>query len=283
MYVLYDASNACQAQTAMLFVRTERHREVSAVTERPLWGDIAAALRDQINSGEIKPGETLPSELELANRYSVSRDTVRRALNRLTQEGLLTPGRGRLGRQVRKSQPLTFFAHVSESRKRADERRAAGTDTWMSDVADQGRQGSQSITVAIDPASPEVAARLGLPEGEPVAVRRRVRAVDEVPHNLNDTYYPRDISAGTAIEIPVDIPQGVITLMADMGYVQVRYHDDLETRMPTPEEASELQIPPGVPVLVQYRTGYTAEDRPVKVTICVWPGDRTLLAYEVPA
>ena len=75
---------------------------------------------------------------------------------------------------------------------------------------------------------------------------------------------------------PTDVKQSTIVLMRDMGYVQVRRRDDLQTRAPTPEEAERLQVPPGVPVLVQHRTGSTTE-RPVKLIITMWPGDRTTL------
>lgn len=252
------------------------------VTERTLWGDVAAGLRDAIAKGTYKPGDTLPSEFELAEQHGVSRDTVRRALNRLTQEGLLTPGRGRLGRRVRKSKPLTFYATRSESQERVAERRVTGVDAWIADAADQGRTAGQSISVAMEEADPDVASRLDIAEGELVVVRRRLRTIDGEPHNLNDTYYPREIAEGTLIMHPADVAQGTIALMKDLGYEQVLYRDDLETRMPTPEEAERLAIPPGVPVLIQYRTGFTTE-RPVKLTITLWPGDRTNLVYEFPA
>ena len=255
---------------------------MSAVSEQALWEDVAAGIRNSLNSGEYKPGDTLPTEADLAGQYRVSRDTVRRALGKLTQQGLLTPGRGRLGRQVRTSRPLTFYAVRSEAADRMTERRAKGVDAWVADAADQGRRAAQEISVAIDQASPEVAARLDIAEGELVVVRRRLRTIDGAPHNLNDTYYPRDIAEGTPIMHPADVQQGTIALMRDLGYEQVQYRDDLETRMPTLDEAERLSIPPGVPVLVQHRTGYTTE-RPVKVTITVWPGDRTTLVYDFPA
>lgn len=252
------------------------------MAERTLWGDVAVRLRAAITTGEYKPGETLPSEFEIADNYGVSRDTVRRALNRLTQEGLLTPGRGRLGRQVRKNKPLTFHAVKSESASRVEERRPKGVDAWVADANEQGRTAAQSISVAMDEAGPEVSSRLEIPEGTLVVVRRRIRTIDGEPHNLNDTYYPREIAEGTPIMHPADVAQGTIALMEDLGYKQVWYRDDLETRMPTPDETDRLQIPPGVPVLVQYRSGYTTE-RPVKLTVTVWPGDRTNLVYEFPA
>lgn len=256
--------------------------EVSAVSEQALWEDVAAGLRSAITGGEYGPGATLPTEYELAGRYKVSRDTVRRALSRLTQEGLLTPGRGRLGRQVRTSKPIVFRMDRSESRERVDQRRASGTDAWVFDAREQGREGSQRISVAIEEADPEIASRLEVPDGTLVAVRRRLRTIDGEPHNIADTYYPRDISAGTAIEHPADVTQGVIALMRELGYEQVRHQYETEARMPTPDEAETLLIPPGVPVIVQYCTGYTT-GRPVKVTVTVWPGDRTRLVSESPA
>ena len=169
---------------------------------------------------------------------------------------------------------------MSESPQRLAQRQAADLDAWRADMADQGRDGDQSITVAIEEAEPEIAHRLNLNVGDAVAVRRRVRTVDGEQHNTADTSYPRSISQGTAIEHPADIPQGTIALLQELGWPQLWFRDELTSRMPTPEEAGELLIPPGTPVVVQYRTGYSHGDRPIKVTVTIWPGDRAGLVYE---
>ena len=169
---------------------------------------------------------------------------------------------------------------LSESPQRLDHRQAAGLDAWRADVADQGRDGGQSIAVAIEEAGPKVARELGLDVGATVVVRRRVRTVDGDPHNEADTYYPREVAGGTPIEHPADIKQGTIALLHELGYPQLRFRDELTSRMPTPEETAKLAIPPGVPVLVQYRTGYSRDDLPIKVTVTIWPGDRAGLIYE---
>lgn len=222
----------------------------------------------------------MPTELELAETYKTTRDTVRRALQALERdEGLITAGRGRLGRQVRDMRRLTFYAVRSESRERADHRATLGTDAWVTDAAEQGRAAAQAITVAIEEAGHSIARWLDLEPAGLVAVRRRLRTLDGEPHDLNDTYYPRDISDGTPIEQPADVKQGTIALMRDMGYVQVRFADEVMARMPTPDEAARLRIPPGVPLIVQTRTGYTAE-RPVKTTVTMWPADRVRLVWE---
>ena len=67
-----------------------QHLEVGAITEQALWEDVADGVRASIDSGEY--AAKLPSEVELAEQYHVSRDTVRRALRKLTEQGLLTPG-----------------------------------------------------------------------------------------------------------------------------------------------------------------------------------------------
>ena len=244
-----------------------------------LWRDVAARLRDEIVSGAYQPGDTVPGEFDLAEQSGVSRDTARRALTALTQEGLLTAGRGRLGRQVRDSKPLVFYAVHSESRDRAGQRRDLGTDAWVTDAAEQGRLAGQKISVAIEDAGKDMARRLEIAPGAGVVVRRRLRTLDGVPHDLADTYYPADIAEGTPIAHPADVTQGVIALMADLGYVQVRFEDEVGARMPTPAEAQALRMPPGVPVLVQYRTGWT-ETRPVKVTVTIWPADRVRLLWQ---
>jgi GntR family transcriptional regulator len=243
---------------------------------------VAAVLRDAIRSGKLAPGGDVPAEEELAREHGVSRDTVRRAIGTLEREGLLTAGHGRAGRRVQTRDVLTFWGSRSESIARAGERERAGVDAWVADCAEQGHEGTQSIAVAVEHPDPAMIRRLGLAPGEAVVVRKRVRYLDGRPSNISDTYYPHSIAGDTPIMHPADVTQGIVQLMLDMGHRQVRYDDELETRMPAPDEVEALRIPPGWPVLVQTRTGFTAE-RPVKVSITIWPGDRARLVYELPA
>ena len=52
--------------------------------------------------------------------------------------------------------------------------------------------------------------------------------------------------------------------------------------MPTPDEVTRLGIPAGTPVAEHIRTGYTAEDKPVRVMISIVPGDTLILQYTIP-
>jgi GntR family transcriptional regulator len=249
------------------------------MTNPPGYRGVAEAVRRQITSGDLQAGDVLPSEHELGERYGVSRATARLALNLLTNEGLATGGQGRV-RRVRETAPLTVYASRSESIER---RTAAGVDAWVADVRDQDHQPGQTITVQVEQAHGDVARWLEVEPGSLVAVRRRVRTVDDVPDNLNDTYYPMDLAQQIPeILNPADVPQGIIALMRERGFTQERYADELRWRPPTPEETSMLAIPAGVAVLVQARTGYTA-DRPVKTTVTTWPGHSHVMIYELPA
>jgi DNA-binding GntR family transcriptional regulator len=69
------------------------------------WGayrHIAAALRERIADGDLIPGQALPSEAALSAEFGVARNTVRRALDELADEGLIAvqPGRGRVVRSA---------------------------------------------------------------------------------------------------------------------------------------------------------------------------------------
>jgi len=241
--------------------------------------DIASALRRDITSGELAPGAAVPSQAAVAARFGVSGGTARLALDELVNEGLITGGRGR-GRRVRNRSPLVVYASRSESAKR---RAAAASDAWVTDVEEQGRKADQAITVEIVQASADIARWLEVGEGQVVAVRRRIRTIDGEPDNLCDSYYPMDLAQEVPeILNPADVPQGVIRVMREHGYEQVRYVDELRWRPATPEESTALNIPKGVAVLVQTRVGYTA-DRPVRATVAIWPGDSHVMIYELPA
>jgi GntR family transcriptional regulator len=220
----------------------------------------------------------VPSEGELMNSYGFARETVRKALAALITEGLISNGQGR-ARKVREHAPMEVHVTRSESRSRLGQRATAGADAWVADVAELGRKAGQQTAVAIEQPSPAIARRLGLGEGETAVVRHHLRLIDGEPHNLSSTFYPASLAEGTPIMHPADIKEGVIALMARMGYEQTRFVVEFDARMPTPDEGQQLRIPAGVPVVVEHRTGFTAAG-PVKVTVTVWPADRTHLVCE---
>jgi GntR family transcriptional regulator len=88
------------------------------------------------------------------------------------------------------------------------------------------------------------------------------------------------IVRGTELAEPEDTTRE--NILAEAGYEQVYDIDEIITRMPTPEEVARLGIASGTPVAEHIRTGYTAEDRAVRVMMSIVPGDVLILQYTVP-
>jgi len=155
-------------------------------------------------------------------------------------------------------------------------------DSFMGEHSAEGRQPRQDIEVAIVTPVPPVAQRLRLEPGEAAVVRRRVRYLDGEPFNLNDSYFPRDLVAGSEIMDPAEIARGANRVLAELGFRQERVLDEFHVRMPTPQEVSRLALAPGTPVAAHIATGVTAEGKPVRVVHNVLAGDRHVIVYERP-
>jgi GntR family transcriptional regulator len=242
---------------------------------------IVSDLREQILSGERAPGARMPSESDLAAGYGTSRPTVRRALAVLRSEGLIVTGQGS-GTLVRARPGVQIRVTGSNYRRH----RALGLPGFNAQVLEQGQSPRQAITEVARIVAPlGVAQRLDLEQGAHVIVRRRVFLADDVPVALTDSYYPADMAARTAIERPELIKGGAYALIEDergpIGRRITRSEDDISARMPTPEEARMLGLPPGVPVFRVLRTVYDSDDRPVEAQDTVAAADRHTFSYEV--
>jgi GntR family transcriptional regulator len=130
-------------------------------------------------------------------------------------------------------------------------------------------------------ASVTIAARLNLdPRTDSCIVRRHVRYIDGKPAIISDDYFDERIVRGTDLAEPEDTTRE--NILAEAGYEQVYDIDEIITRMPTPDEIERLRMSPGTPVAEHIRTGYTAEDRAVRVMVSIIPGDALILRYTIP-
>jgi GntR family transcriptional regulator len=134
----------------------------------PAYRQIADVLRGQISAGAVSPGEKLPSERELCERYDVDRGVVRRALALLQAWGLVVTEHGR-GAFVRVQPPLRRVA-----RNRAEATRGRRWRGFYADVEDAGLAPNVSTEIRRQGAPKEIADRLGVPDGSEVVVRARV-------------------------------------------------------------------------------------------------------------
>jgi GntR family transcriptional regulator len=242
---------------------------------------IVDELRSEILDGRRAAGERLPSEYEMADRYGTSRPTVRRAVARLKAEGLVVTSQGR-GAFVRPKPHVRLLITGSNYRKH----RGLGLPGFNAQALEQGQAPEQQLLAVTTVSAPaEVAIRLGIEDGSPVVVRRRVFLTDGEPVALCDSYYPLDLAEGTPIAKARKIRGGVHAIIEDTsGPIRrriTRSVDDLVSRMPTPQEAGSLRLPQGVPVTRVLRTVFDSDDRPVEVQETIAAADRHEFRYEV--
>lgn len=93
---------------------TVKHNGDSAGPSVSKYGAIAAVLVEQIGAGKYRPGDLLPSELELTRQFGVSRHTVRAALRLLYEKGLIVSQRGR-GSIVQRVSAAPRYSHACDS------------------------------------------------------------------------------------------------------------------------------------------------------------------------
>ena len=242
---------------------------------------IADGVRRDIESGRFPAGELIPSENDLADAYGASRNVVRRALSILRAEGLITTGQGRRA-IVRPRVRIGITVTGSNYRRH----RGLGIPGFNAQALEQGQRPRQEIREVARIAAPaEVATRLGIDEGSDVIVRRLTFWLEEMPVALHDSYFPADLVAGTAIGQPRRIKGGAHAVIEDPeGPIRrhiARSVDEISGRMPTPAEARELGLPPGVPVFRVLRTVHDTEGLPVEVQDSVAAADRHQFRYEV--
>ncbi|MFG3099732.1 GntR family transcriptional regulator [Streptomyces sp. NPDC048182] len=252
-----------------------------AEKDLPPYRKIANELRARILSGELRAGEKLKSENELKDQYTTTRVTVRKALALLKADGLLVSEQGR-GVFVRPRPNVQMLTTGANFRKRRD----TGVSNFNAEAAAQGLRPEQRIlSVESVPAPADMAALLGVAEGTEVIVRRRAFFVNDEPMQLVDGYYPADLFAGTEVAEPRKIRGGVSRVIEDpKGPIKERitqFVEDLEIRMPTPEEAESLVIPPGVPLARVLRTAHTSAGRRVEALDSRVPCDRHVFRYVI--
>jgi GntR family transcriptional regulator len=250
---------------------------INPADPRPPYQQVADQLRAGIAAGELEPGGVMPSVRGLAARYGVSNATASRALDLLKAEGLVDTRHGR-GNVVRPSRPVLHRAFYLSAG--GDGARRPG----HAELGDQGSEATQELTeVTTVPVPPEVAERLRVAPGTKTVVRRWILRIGGAPVQLTADYYPAGLAQGTELSGPEKIPDYSLAALERLGVTLGNFFDDLHVRMPTPEEALQLHLGKGIPVLRVLRTFYAEDGVPVEVADQVLASDRHVLSYEVPA
>lgn len=238
---------------------------------------IANAVRELITSGELAPGDKLPSERELAHRFGTARNTAREAIRLLTEEALVTPHHGK-GVFVRETQRLFRWGNDRYSRKAY---RETGLTPFRLEMQRQGKTANiQAVAIDRVIPPPEVAERLNVPADEESVLRRlNEYHADDEPVQLVTTYLRWSDAEGTQLTEPKTGPGGIHGRLEDKGHTLKTGRDEVTARMPTHEETRFLRTPAGVPVLDVLHTSFDQNGEAFEVTRFVHRADRSGLVY----
>lgn len=252
----------------------------------PLYAQVAARLMDDITAGGARAGDRLPSERVLAERYAVSRVTMRSALADLAGRSVIesSPARGwfltSTGTSTGTGAGTTAGGSAGGGTAEAGDTPAAPPGgRSVQGFADHAlRHGlaarTRVLASAVRPARVQEAEELRIAPGAPLFEMRRLRYLDDlvvvVEHNrLPLALCPRlaDTDFGTAslyATLRTATP-GQFPRVADYS---------VEARQPTPEERELLEITDVTPVLVATQLAYNQDARPLELTVAIYRGDR---------
>lgn len=238
----------------------------------PGYREIAAELRAAIERGDYPPGATLPRVVDLATQYGVNATTAQRAITILRTAGLVAQARRR-GTVVRDRTPVRLsIARYTDATPEAG--------PWQVACAAQGLNGWVEVTGVDEREADEIVAHeLGLEPGTDVIRRGNRMHIGDQVAQLQETWLPLSLFAGTPLAAPEQVIGGIYRGLADAGHPPSVADEVVTGRMPTEEEAETLSLDPGAPVLDIRRTTRDRGGRAVVHVHIVVSADRVNLAY----
>ncbi len=216
----------------------------------PLYQQIKLLITRSLQDGEWKPGETIPSETDLAARYRVSQGTVRKAIDELATENLV----------VRRQGKGTFVATHAEEQIQYRFLRLAPDD-----AKPRGMERHFIDCRRIRPPAP-IARALELKGAEGAIQVRRTLAQDERPVVFDEIWLPALMFKGlTAERLTGYIGPMYGLFETEFGVRMIRAEEKIRAVAADAPTAEVLQVAPGTPLLSVERLSYTYGDKPVEL------------------
>ena len=219
----------------------------------PLYQQIKSLILQSLQSGEWKPGEAIPSEMDLAARYRVSQGTVRKAIDELAAGNLV----------VRRQGKGTFVATHAEQQVQY---RFLRLKPDSGEEAGEGPAERTILECRRLRASADVARQLALRSGDSVIQVRRILAFGGAPTILEDIWLPGPAFKGLSAE-RLDAWRGPTYALfeVEFGVRMVRAEEKIRAVAADPQQAGLLQVEVGSPLLSVERIAFTYNDVPMEL------------------
>lgn len=218
-------------------------------TYSPLYRQIKALVLQGLEAGEWRPGEVIPSEAELAQRFSVSQGTVRKAIDEMAAENLLVRKQGKGTFVATHDDPHSTFRFLRLSPVDGEEvvPRSVPLECWRAK------------------AGLEAARTLNIEPGAPIIIVRRLLTYARKPVVVDEIYLSGDLFRGLSLEVLQEYKGSLYSLFeARFGVRMIRAEERIRAVAADRGTADALQVAEGAPLLSVERVAYTYGDRPVE-------------------
>lgn len=230
----------------------------------PLYYQLAERLREKISDKVYGPGEPIPSESELMKQYGISRGTVRQALQKLFQEGLIEryAGKG------------SFVAYPKIEQNAATE-----IGFFTQAMLNAGKVPSAKILEVNEFRSDHsLQAKLQLKDDMNVVLIKRLRFADNEPLAIESQHFRGDIGRKLLNE---DLRRSIYKILQEKyHYILYRSVNSIEASLASEEIAKILNTHEGRPVLLIKRLVYLSDDKPFEYSEDIYRADRIRFSIE---
>lgn len=213
--------------------------DANILSKKPIYRQIADTLRQQIANGELKPGDSLPTEALLREQYGVSRVTVRQALKLLTEERVIESLQG-------------SGWYVKEERVNYD---IYQLTSFYEKLADRNVETHSDVLIfQVIKASPAIAEALHLTTDDKVYYVKRVRYIKQKPVTLEETWMPLALFPDLSYEVMQKSKYHYIEQVKKL--VIDHSEQEIIPVMPSEDAVNALGIDAQKPILEKVSTGF---------------------------
>ncbi|WP_462409928.1 phosphonate metabolism transcriptional regulator PhnF [Neobacillus sp. Marseille-QA0830] len=223
----------------------------------PLYYQLQEHIKELVDGGKLKPGDSLPPEREYAEKYQISRMTVRQAITELVNMGYLyrVQGKGTFVAERKIEQPLH------------------GLTSFTEDMKARGLEPSSHLLQFDTIAAPsQVAGELSIPVLSTVYEIRRIRLADGTPMAMETNYLPAALIKGLTESIAT---QSLYAYIENQLNLKIDHASQIiESSLASQNEAKFLHISKDAPIMLIKRVTYLTDGTPVEYVESVYRADR---------